>query len=239
MFPVSALQFRTCKVFREASDETLEVLCSHARAVAYSKDQQIYVQGDASTDFHLILSGHVRLRGFSESGKAVSYGDIGPGNLFGEFAALDNDVRSTGIVAVEDILALKLPSSSLLHAIENDGKVALNMILSLIEKTRRQTGRVFDFSVLPVRERIQQEILSIARNEAAKSGNDGECISARFEIPTHQELAERLCTHREAVTRELGVLNRLGLISIAKNRVEVPSISRLSKHVSGMEGREN
>lgn len=231
MFSVNFRQFRACKVFHEASDETIDFLCSQANPVAFNKDQQICIQGDDSTDFYLIVGGYVRMRGYAESGKAVSYGDIGPGNLFGEFAALDKNVRSTGIVAVEDVLALKLPASALQQVIESDGKVAMSLILSLIEKTRTQTGRVFEFSVLAVRERIQHEILRIARNTEARSTNGGQDNAVSFEIPTHQELAERLCTHREAVTRELGALTKLGLIEAAKNRIDVPDVDRLSRYV--------
>lgn len=68
------------------------------------------------------------------------------------------------------------------------------------------TTRVYDFSTLAVKNRIQAELLRLA-NLVPKDGK-----SARiFPAPTHGEIASRVSTHREAVTRELNRLCRIGV----------------------------
>ena len=58
-------------------------------------------------------------------------------------------------------------------------------------------------STLSVRQRIYSELLRLAR--PVPSGGTGAIISPP---PTHAELASRVSTHREAVTRELKALER-------------------------------
>ena len=238
MFSVNGQQFRNCDIFREANAETIDYLCEQSTPVAYSRDRQIYVQGDNSTDFHLIVSGSVRAKGYSPDGKTVSYGDIGPGELFGEFAALDSNRRSSGIVAIDDVLALKLPAVALRTAIEMDGKVALNLIQSLVEKTRLQTERVFEFSVFAVQKRVQQEILRLVQNAIDNGGDVDGGSSLIIPIPTHQELADRLSTHREAVTRELRFLVKMGLIKSTRKGIEILDFDKL-KHLVKDFGRSD
>lgn len=230
MFKVCKEQFLACQIFSEAKSPTLELLCENAEAVFYPKKHQIYIQDDQSTDFHLIVSGTVRAKGLSPEGKEVSYGDIGPGEIFGEFSALDGDSRSSGITAIGDVQALRLRSDVLRSVIEMDGVVAFKLLQSIVKKTRMQTDRVFEISVLAVRQRIHQELLRLAQSNL-KSDQSLPCDEnvVTVKIPTHQELANRIGTHREAVTRELSYLTSQNLIHVDKHKLEITDIGRLTK----------
>jgi hypothetical protein len=49
--------------------------------------------------------------------------------------------------------------------------------------------------------------------------------------PTHTEIASRVSTHREAVTRELTRLSRIGLIERQRNALLVKDVERLAEMV--------
>ena len=72
---------------------------------------------------------------------------------------------------------------------------------------RELTTRVFEFSTLAVRYRIQAEILRLAELSAC-TGKVAHIVPA----PTHAEIASRTSTHREAVTRELNRLAQMGIL---------------------------
>ncbi len=230
MFRVNEQQFRACKIFSDAEQDTIQYLCNAAQPVFYRKNQQIIEQKDRSTDFHLIVSGTVRAKGLSPEGKEVTYGEIGPGCLFGEFAALDNDPRSSSVIAIEDVHALKMPSTALLNVVESDGKVALKLLLSLVEKSRKQTERIYEFTVLAVRQRIQHEILRLANVKIADCNDQNPDGPIVVEIPTHQELANRLSTHREAITRELRHLASAGYIKSNKHTLLIQDYQKLAEY---------
>jgi CRP/FNR family cyclic AMP-dependent transcriptional regulator len=95
-----------------------------------------------------------------------------------------------------------------------------------VMEIRELTTRVYEFSTLAVRYRIQAELLRLA-NLSACQGKIANIIPA----PTHAEIASRTSTHREAVTRELNRLSKFGILE-QKNRVLlVKDIDRLNELV--------
>jgi CRP/FNR family cyclic AMP-dependent transcriptional regulator len=54
-------------------------------------------------------------------------------------------------------------------------------------------------------------------------------VATIHNFPTHREIANRVNTHREAVTRELNKLTRLGLIEQSQRVLTVTSVLQLQK----------
>ena len=96
---------------------------------------------------------------------------------------------------------------------------------------RALTSRVYEFSTLAVNNRIQAELLRLA-NLAPQGGNAARIAPA----PTHVEIASRVSTHREAVTRELNRLSRMGLIERRDGTLLVKDLDRLAKMVHEASG---
>ncbi|MCF6320160.1 MAG: Crp/Fnr family transcriptional regulator [Rhizobiaceae bacterium] len=228
MAKVSKEQVRHCKVFAEAGDNTIVALVENSRMMNFVKNRQIIGQADMSTDVYLVVEGVARAKSFSEKGKEVSYRDIKPGEIFGEFSAIDEAPRSSAVLAVSDCVVAKISARSFRKAVTTDSNVALALVELLVEKNRALTERIHEFGTLAVRFRIQSELLRLA--EATCEDGD-ESIS--FDIPTHLELANRICTHREAVTKELNYLASIDLIQITKSTVFVKNYQRF-KQVAGM-----
>lgn len=220
-------QIRKCKVFHDASLETIESFIDNSRLINFIKNRQIVGQADASTDVYLVVDGIARAKSFSETGKEVSYRDIKAGELFGEFSAIDEAPRSAAILAVNNCVVAKLPAQYFRDVVKTDANVALALVELLIEKNRALTERIHEFGTLAVRFRIQSELLRLAEATC-----DDEDAAISFDIPTHSELANRICTHREAVTKELNYLSSTGLIQITKSTVYVKDYQRF-KQVAG------
>jgi CRP/FNR family cyclic AMP-dependent transcriptional regulator len=102
-------------------------------------------------------------------------------------------------------------------------KVAESLLKHFVMEIRELTTRVYEFSTLAVRYRIQAEVLRLA-NLSVRQGKTANIVPA----PTHAEIASRTSTHREAVTRELNRLSKFGIVE-QKNRVLlVKDIDRLN-----------
>ena len=107
----------------------------------------------------------------------------------------------------------------------------LALLNQFVSKIRMLTTRVYEFSALAVANRIQAELLRLA-NLAAQDGNCATIASP----PTHSEIASRISTHREAVTRELNRLARLGLIERKGTSMVVKDVRRLAAMVREITG---
>ena len=54
---------------------------------------------DTSNDVFFVIEGAVRITIYSSSGKVVSFCELGPGDVFGEYAAMDGGPRSASVEA--------------------------------------------------------------------------------------------------------------------------------------------
>ena len=86
------------------------------------------------------------------------------------------------------------------------------------------TERVFEFSALAVNNRIHAELLRLARDHMT-----AENTAAIQPAPTHAEIASRISTHREAVTRELSRLSRAGIVVRRSGALVVEDVERLDR----------
>jgi CRP-like cAMP-binding protein len=213
-------------ILRRLSAEALTDLQQHCAFRRYEQGELIVDYLDQSDDVYFIISGEVRVTIYSLAGKVVSFRDLGSGEVFGEYPAIDRGPRSTSVEAHTACLVATLPGAAFRELIETEPVVALAMLPQLVTKIRGLTTRIYEFSTLAVSNRIQAELLRLA----TLGTRDG--MGARIApIPTHTEIASRVSTHREAVAREFTRLSRLGLIEREKNAIVVKDLARLAEMV--------
>ena len=106
----------------------------------------------------------------------------------------------------------------------SDPQVAMSLIKLQIAKNRELTSKVQELATLNVGPRIQTEL---ERQAEAVGGKDA--ISVNFDIPIQDEIAARVGTHREAVTKELGLLETLGLIKRTNRNVTIEDFQKFRK----------
>ncbi|MEE8252981.1 MAG: Crp/Fnr family transcriptional regulator [Hyphomicrobium sp.] len=219
------------EIFRDVSADDLDALANRCQWRRYAADQQILGHMNEMTDVFFIVDGTVRAVSYSLSGKEVMYRDIGGGEMFGEYAAIDGQPRSANVVAVTDTLIASMSAGALWEVLAAHPVVAAMILRRLTKQIRNLTERIFEFSTLAVRNRIHAELLRLARDHVG----DGD--SAVFSpAPTHAEIASRVSTHREAVTRELNNLAHAGLIEQHGRVLTIRSISKLARMVEEVLG---
>lgn len=220
-------RFMLFKALPTAELRALEQRCRFRR---YARDTTIVDHQDNKTDVFFIIHGQVRVTLFSKGGREVAFRDLDAGELFGELSAIDGRPRAANVVALSECVLASMPDSALWDTMHGHQSVADAMLRRLASNVRALTERVFEFSTLAVRNRIHAELLRLARN--SDKGTRPITIAPML---THAELASRLSTHREAVTRELNDLVRLGVIVRNGNDLLIPDIDALGRLVAGVE----
>jgi CRP/FNR family transcriptional regulator, cyclic AMP receptor protein len=176
-----------------------------------------------------VASGEVCVTIYSVSGKAVSFRNLGPGDIFGEYAAIDGKPRSASVEARSSCLIASMPAKEFRRLLETEAAVAQALLRDLVRNVRTLTKRVYEFSTLAVNNRIQAELLRLA-SLVPKEGKRARLKPAH----THAEIASRVSTHREAVTRELNRLSRIGIIE--RQMLIVLDLDRLAEMLHEMTG---
>lgn len=208
----------------------IETLARQSWSRRYGAKELILAQDDSTRDVFFIVGGRVRVSAFSASGREVSYCDLSAGQMFGELSAIDGQTRSATVIALEDTLLIQLSASAFCAVLERYPRMANAMFRRLVGLVRALSNRVFEFSTLDVRQRIHAELLRVARDQGVRK--DGRVIIARS--PTHAELASRVSTHREAITREMSALTRAKVIERAGHALIIRDIDRITSLLGGM-----
>lgn len=177
---------------------------------------------DTGTDIYVVTAGTVRVMIFGET-REVILADLGPGSVIGEMSAIDGGTRSASVVALSDVTVAKIPASLVLDMVHRHPAVCDRLLHLLVRRIRALNERVHDFAVYAVPQRIRAELLRSA------SPTPGRPREARVTpAMTHAELAAKVGTHREAVTRELNTLSRAGLIKKGRGEIVILDAIRLS-----------
>jgi CRP-like cAMP-binding protein len=207
---------------------TVHRRCSWRR---YKAGEPIVDYLDASDDVFFIASGEAIVTIYSVAGKAISFRSLGPGDIFGEYAAIDGEPRSASVEARTNCLVASMSGKEFRELLEAEPTVAQAVMKGLVRNVRSLTKRIYEFSTLAVNNRIQAELLRLASHAPR------EVRGARLEpAPTHAEIASRVSTHREAVTRELNRLSRMGIIERRRRMLLVCDLDRLAAMLHEMTG---
>lgn len=207
----------------------LEALARELRWRRFAAGQQIISREAPDSDVYLIVSGRVRVTVFSAGGREVAFGELRAGDWFGDFAAIDGLSRSADVLAVEEALVASMAPALFRRLIHEHAAVCDRVLLRLVNSIRELTERVFDFSTLGVQNRLRAELLRLAR-QAGVEGNRARIDPA----PTHADIASRISTYREQVTRELSALVKQGLVERAGGALVIPDVERLERIVAGV-----
>jgi CRP-like cAMP-binding protein len=223
----SALGLRAVKLLAGVPADYLEELAQECRWRRVLVGQRVISRDAQDHDVYLIIGGKVRITAFSGAGRQVTYRDIATGDWFGDLAAIDGGSRSADVDALEDTLLASM-TPLLFRRLLHDHPVVCDRVLDrLAALVRDLTERVFDFSTLGVQNRVHAELLRLAR-EAGVQGN-----SARIDpAPKHSDIAGKVSSYREQVTRELSAMAKQGLIERSNGALVIPDVERLERIVS-------
>ena len=223
----AAETLRDIELFRSLDDEALGLVSSLVKWKRYQEGIEIIPYMSENDEVYFIASGGVRVTIFSFSGKEISYQELGPGKMFGELSAIDQAPRTANVIALEPALIGIISGADYWGLIDRYPSVAAATMKRLASMIRFLVDRVYQYGALDVKDRIRMEVLRLARENMS---NEDTADITNF--PTHQEIANRVNTHREAVTRELNELTRMGLIEQHRRLLTVKTVAGLTELLS-------
>jgi CRP/FNR family transcriptional regulator, cyclic AMP receptor protein len=216
-------------LFRDLSPADRAAIAKRCEAAQFRAGERIVMQRGDETDVFFIVSGTVRVTFHSKPGKDVQFRDQHAGECFGELAAIDGRPRSADVEALSDVFVGAIKSRDFLDIATRYPPVGAKIFVQLASRIRSLSDRVIELSTLGVNNRIHAELLRLARQHGVE-GNRAEIRPA----PTHADMASRVSTHREAVTKELGVLVKNGLVERTRGVLRVIDVERLEAIVQNV-----
>ena len=173
----------------------------------YQAGADIIRHGEGTRDVFFILSGKVQASLLTAQGKMISFQDLSGGEMFGELSAIDAAPRSTNVTAVEETVLIRMSGPNFKDLIARIPSLAEQTMLRLCALSRFLCERAFVTRALSVTDQIRLELCSIVSLHRTQDGP-----LTIDPAPTHAEIAQRVGTTREQVTRVMRDFARRGLI---------------------------
>jgi CRP/FNR family cyclic AMP-dependent transcriptional regulator len=190
----------------------LEEIAQHGVTRQYAARTVIVSEGERTDAIYIVLEGKVRAYVSDGEGREAVLSVIGPGEYFGEMAALDEGPRSASVITVEPTRVAVVPSAELAEFVARSPAFAMHLIRGLIGRVRALTENVRSLSLMDAYGRIARLLLEEARVEA------GVQFMPRM---TQAEIASRVGCTREMVSRILKELARGQYISVLPDRIVI------------------
>lgn len=199
---------RSVPLFSRLGEASLDAILRLTRRRRFRKDDVIFHEKEAGDSLFVILHGRVKVAIFGDDGKEVTLSILTDGDFFGELSLLDLEPRSATIVAEEDCELLSLQRDDFMRALELDPGMSASLIQVLAGRLRKANQQISTLALLDVYGRVARVIQELAEEEG-KRLKDGRVVVRR---PTHMDIAHRIGSSRETVTRMMRDLEENGHI---------------------------
>ena len=194
-------------LFKGLNSKELETLEASGKRRKYKSGSIILNKGDTTSYLFVLISGQVDAY-IEEDDKRIVVNTITQGESFGELAMLAGEPRSVNIVAVKDCEVLVLQEDVIYKYLAASTQFAKNIIQRLAKQVIALTEDVTCFALFDVYHRLTR----VLEQHSDKGMTD------RI---TQQEIADRVGSSREMVSRILKDLRTGGYISIENKRISI------------------
>ena len=205
-------------LFRGMTDEEirdcLESLSYGIRR--FEKGAILLHAGQTTRRMGIVLSGSVTIESADQWGNLAILSHVGKNGFFAEtYALLEDSVMLVDVRANEDCEIMFLDLSSLRQGPSGSvwrSRIIANLLTISAQKNRTLSSRIFHTSSKSLRGRILSYLNTISIEQDSRE----------FDIPfDRQQLADYLNVDRTALSKELGRMQKEGLIRCRKNHFSI------------------
>lgn len=215
------------QIFSGLGAEEMSGIASHARSLRRARGEFVYMPGDQSDFVYILRQGRVKLSVLSESGKEIAIDIIQPGEIFGEFALVDESPRSNMAQALDDILMWVFAKRDFTKLLATQPKLALSYIRLVGDRRRRMEKKLSDITSKAVSARVCELL-----HELSTSASEIESATSDYLVPlTHHDVASLIGAARQTTTTVLNDLERRDIIELGRGWIRVKRLKELQTYV--------
>jgi CRP/FNR family transcriptional regulator, cyclic AMP receptor protein len=205
---------RKNELFKGFENDELETLAKLARLKKAQKNTFIIKEGDESREMYLIKQGKAEVMLNNDNGDELILSTLHEGDIFGELSLLDGKPRSANVIALEDCVLLVIHKADFYEFLYKNNNASIQVIKYLCQKLRNTNQIAQSYALMDVYERLVKYLYSVAQRNA-----EGKLV---ITTPlTQKEIAIKICTGREVVSRMLNKLEKDGYLSVEHKTITI------------------
>jgi CRP/FNR family transcriptional regulator len=211
-------------VFSTLVSGDLERIAQLAVPRRFEPGEVVFREGDASDTCYIVREGQARATHEHGDGRTITLATFGPGDIFGELAMFEDELRSATVEATAPTTVVGVLGPDMRALMREHPEIATRLVIALGRRLREANERLSRQSFQTVQSRVAMVLSELA---AEAGGGSGEVLVTA----TQADLAQLAGSSRESASRFLAVLERAGVISQGRGRLVVHDPDALKHYV--------
>jgi CRP/FNR family transcriptional regulator len=178
---------------------------------AYAAGEVVFAEGDPCAGLCVVLDGWLKTVRISPAGREQVLCVIGPGQACNEIGVFAGSPNPATAIALEETTVWILRPEMILPLLDTVPGLAQEVARSLAQRTLHLLTMIEDLSLRTVEERLARLLL--------ERSSDG--TLHRYRWATQTEMAARLGTVPDVLSRALGKLADEGLIHVTRQQIRI------------------
>ena len=222
--------FRSCRLWRTASDDAVAALARASRISDVQRGAHLATEGEPADQFGLIVSGKARVFYLGADGRQITFETVESGEPFAAVGALAGTRYPANVEAATPATIACIPAGALFALLDTEPAVARTLIADLANRVVNFTAVVTTLSLdVPSR---------VARYVFQRALQSGHATTEGLEVGLGMkkgELAMSLGTVPETLSRAFARLKDDGILEVHGQTVTIFDMRALAALGSGYE----
>jgi CRP-like cAMP-binding protein len=212
-------------LFQNLSEDAVSRLEDILIEREFSKNENIFTEGDESSGFYIICRGRVKVYKLSSEGKEQILHIVGAKELLGAVSAFAGNPYPANADTMEKTVAYFFPRRDFLLLIRKEPSIVMNMMANLAMRLHHFTQVIENLSLKEVPGRLAAYLLYLCRRSKC---------SDVIEIDVSKgQLASLLGTIPETISRILKKMSEKEILSVSGRKVKLLNKRALQDIVNG------
>jgi len=221
---------KRCPLFAGLKEEELKRIRTIASLKQIVKKEVLFSEGEEAKGFYAILSGKVKLYKISPEGKEQILHVVSAPDAFAEAALFLEGSYPAFAEALSDCQLLFFPKRDFIQLIGRNPQLSINMIVSLSHYLRRFASLIEELSLKEVSSRMAKYLIDLSM-KLSKEGKSPKEVELDL---SKTQLASKLGTISETLSRTLAKMKAKGIIDVKRNRILILNRETLEELASGL-----
>ena len=209
--------FAALPYFKNMDAQTTQAVAQAAIRRAYEPDQIILLEGEPASGLYIVQEGGLKVSKISLDGREQILQFLGRGEAFNAIGVFTGTPNPATVTALEPSTVWMIPKDKMLDLLETHPPLARMIIRDLAGRVLHLITLVEDLSLRKVESRFARLLLEEAQNN----------IIPRQRWATQPEIAARLGTVPDVVSRTIRKMTDLGILQVTRSEITILNRDKL------------
>lgn len=218
---------RYVPTLRVLPEESVDRLSKQAHHRHLKAGETVIHSGETIRALLVVARGRLKASRVHATGREQVVRELEHGDFFGELALFHDVTSDSDVMAVDDSVACVLDREALQKELQGSPAAAWSLVQALAERLDDAERMIAELALFDVQERLVSALLQMS--EVGRRTSEG----IEFTLPfSWAELAPRIGTTPESLSRRLKVLEASGLVITKGRDVVIPDAERLRERIA-------